>query len=156
MQPRSGSTVVTPHVPENEAQVGRERLRNHEPKEFKGRRGARAAQKLMGPVWNRRPALREGGPGPRVEDWLRTSLRRTRGHEASHVGQRSGGGRAHEREREREREKERKRERERGGGEIGGKREAGEVCVSPVGQSNSGGNVGCLQGVTTGSDWGDM
>ena len=65
------------------------------------------------------------------------------------------GGRAHEKEREREKEKERKRERERGG-EIGGKREAGEVCVSPVGQSNSGGNVGCLQGVTTGSDWGDM
>ena len=54
----------------NEAQVGRERLRNHETKEFKGRRGARAAQKLMGPVWNRRPARREGGPeadGPRVE-----------------------------------------------------------------------------------------
>ena len=67
------------------------------------------------------------------------------------------GGRAHERERE----KERKREREREGGRdrreaVGGKREAGEVCVSPVGQSNSGGNVGCLQGVTTGSDWGDM
>jgi hypothetical protein len=52
----------------NEAQVGRERLRNHETKEFKGRRGARAAQKQMGPVWNRRPARREGGPGPRVED----------------------------------------------------------------------------------------
>jgi hypothetical protein len=66
--------------------------------------------------------------------------------------------RERKRERERERKRERERERERGEREreIGGKREAGEVCVSPVGQSNSGGNVGCLQGVTTGSDWGDM
>ena len=58
------------------------------------------------------------------------TLRRTRGgHEASHVGQRSGWARAahvreRKREREREKERERKRERERGERERD-RREAG-------------------------------
>ena len=79
-------------------------------------------------------------------------LRRTRGgQEASHFDQRSGWARARTREERLERE-------EGGRGREGRERRrlAGEVCFTPVGQSNSGGNVGCLQGVTTGSDWGDM